>query len=355
MDERTHAAPSTPLVEVLVETTDGELRERLLVECVHAMGLAAGVVLCHPSRNGWKPALGRGDAPEHVVSAALGALTRGAAWKWEGPGWCTLLAGIGAEARALVFAAPGAEAGEGIDQVQALLALLTMLAEPGTPAAPLPAAADEEERLRRHDLRNALHAVTSTHELLKRFGADLSETERTQFERSLEDECARVSRLAVRRASLHARELGHALEAVLLAERAPCAMARIDLVPDLPATQPAATSALSPDHAARALQNLLVNAREALAGRDGGRIEVSLRCEGELWCLTVEDDGPGIAPELAGRLFKQGASSKGTGRGSGLASIASTLRALGGSIVAGRSRLGGARFALRWPLVVAQG
>lgn len=354
MHEPAHAEPATPLVEVLVETTDAGLRERLLLECVHAMELARGVTLCHPSPAGWRPALSRGEFDASVVAHALGALTRGAEWKWNGPGWCTLLAGEGAQARALVFARPNADSDAGIDQVQALLFLATMLAEAGAPPSPLPAAADEDERLRRHDLRNALHAVTSTHELLKRFGADLSHEERTQFERSLEDECARVSRLAVRRASLHARELVHALEAVLLAERAPCAMARIELAGDLPAHQPAATSALSPDHAARALQNLLVNAREALAGRDGGRIEVSLRCEGELWCLTVEDDGPGIAPELAGRLFEQGASSKGAGRGSGLASMSATLRALGGSIVAGRSRLGGARFALRWPLLVPQ-
>jgi hypothetical protein len=34
-----------------------------------------------------------------------------------------------------------------------------------------------------------------------------------------------------------------------------------------------------------------------------------------------------------------------------LASIAAQLQALGGSAVAGRSKLGGARFALRWPIL----
>ena len=143
--------------------------------------------------------------------------------------------------------------------------------------------------------------------------------------------------------------LSTALEAVLLAERAPCALERIELLSKLPDTS-LPSSVLAPDAAARALQNLLVNAREALAGR-GGRIEVQLCTEGELWCLTVDDNGPGIAPDLSERLFTQGASNKGHGRGSGLASIAAQLQALGGSAVAGRSKLGGARFALRWPVM----
>jgi len=217
------------------------------------------------------------------------------------------------------------------------------------PLAPLPAAKTEEERIRRHDLRNALHAVTSTHELLKRFGAELPTDERERFERSLEDECARVSRMAVGSTHPSSETLSTALEAVLLAERAPCAMERIELLSKLPDSIPA-SSVLAPDAAARALQNLLVNAREALAGR-GGRIEVQLCTEGELWCLTVDDNGPGIAPDLSERLFTQGASNKGHGRGSGLASIAAQLQALGGSAVAGRSKLGGARFALRWPIL----
>ena len=332
MDGGAHAFASTAVVEVLVETTDPQLRERLLVECVHAMGLARGVALLHPSEQGWSLRVQRGsvDLPKHLQDV-----------------W--LRAGEGPAARALLLSNPYADQEDRQDEVQSLLFLLTVLGVDAEPLAPLPAAKTEEERIRRHDLRNALHAVTSTHELLKRFGAELPTEERERFERSLEDECARVSRMAVGSTHPGSETLSTALEAVLLAERAPCALERIELLSKLPDTT-LPPSVLAPDAAARVLQNLLVNAREALAGR-GGRIEVQLCTEGELWCLTVDDNGPGIAPDLSERLFTQGASNKGHGRGSGLASIAAQLQALGGSAVAGRSKLGGARFALRWPVM----
>jgi PAS domain S-box-containing protein len=91
----------------------------------------------------------------------------------------------------------------------------------------------------------------------------------------------------------------------------------------------AAAGQLSNDTAtplALMLSELLTNAlTHGLAGRDTGKVSVSLAREGEGFCLQVEDDGPGFTPGKSHR------SSSGLGLVSGLA------RQLGGSLtVTGR-------------------
>ncbi|MGD3167887.1 ATP-binding protein, partial [Xanthomonas citri pv. citri] len=92
------------------------------------------------------------------------------------------------------------------------------------------------------------------------------------------------------------------------------------------------------------IANLCRNAAEAGATRvrctTGGR--------GDAVAITVEDDGPGIDPADAHRVFGYGWSSKtddaGFGRGVGLAVVRRTATDRGGSVVVGRSAtLGGAR------------
>ncbi|CAL4859213.1 ATP-binding protein [Microbacterium sp. MM2322] len=90
--------------------------------------------------------------------------------------------------------------------------------------------------------------------------------------------------------------------------------------------------------------NLCRNAGEAGATR----VRCVLRdAEGRL-LGAVEDDGPGIDPTLAGRIFAQGFSTKddasGFGRGYGLDTVRRTVTSRGGTIEVGASALGGARF-----------
>jgi two-component system sensor histidine kinase PhoQ len=61
--------------------------------------------------------------------------------------------------------------------------------------------------------------------------------------------------------------------------------------------------------------------------------------------LTVEDDGPGIDPDLAGRLPQRWRRADPTapGHGLGLAIVASIVSAYGGVLRIDTSRLGGAR------------
>ncbi|MDY0830047.1 ATP-binding protein [Microbacterium sp. BG28] len=92
------------------------------------------------------------------------------------------------------------------------------------------------------------------------------------------------------------------------------------------------------------LTNLGRNAAEAGAGR----IRCTLREHGDLLAGAVEDDGPGVDPRQATRIFALGFSSKsdasGSGRGIGLDLVRRLVTARGGTIEVGTSTLGGARF-----------
>ena len=67
--------------------------------------------------------------------------------------------------------------------------------------------------------------------------------------------------------------------------------------------------------------------------------------------LVVEDTGPGIAPEIADRLFTPYVTTKGSrGTGLGLALAHRIIAEHGGTIEAGRAHRGGAAFTVRLPL-----
>lgn len=91
------------------------------------------------------------------------------------------------------------------------------------------------------------------------------------------------------------------------------------------------------------------NVRLAAAPSEKGRIcLVARRAEGRLVELSVEDDGPGIAPSVRDTLFKPFVTTKGQGTGLGLAITRRIVEEHGGSIEAGDSdALGGARFTIR--------
>jgi two-component system CitB family sensor kinase len=96
-------------------------------------------------------------------------------------------------------------------------------------------------------------------------------------------------------------------------------------------------SSLSPawerhaDTLVTAVGNLTENAFEALGGRPGS-VTVLIGEDPEGAQIEVEDSGPGVPPEVAARLFTRGASSKGEGRGYGLAGVQARVLALGGEL-----------------------
>jgi two-component system, NtrC family, nitrogen regulation sensor histidine kinase NtrY len=81
-----------------------------------------------------------------------------------------------------------------------------------------------------------------------------------------------------------------------------------------------------------------------------GTIVVSAVREGDGAQIAVDDDGPGIATSMRGRIFDPYFTTKADGTGLGLAIVKKIVVEHGGEIAAERSaRLGGARFVLHLP------
>lgn len=100
----------------------------------------------------------------------------------------------------------------------------------------------------------------------------------------------------------------------------------------------------------RVLVNLLVNALEAMPG--GGTIHISAVTDCQSVLIRVRDTGPGISPEMRGRLFQPFATAgKSSGIGLGLAFSRQAVMDHGGEMWTEPSP-GGACFAFRLPTTI---
>jgi two-component system sensor histidine kinase PilS (NtrC family) len=102
----------------------------------------------------------------------------------------------------------------------------------------------------------------------------------------------------------------------------------------------------------QAFSNLLRNSLEACPE---GQAAIAVRGEvvaGDVY-VTVDDNGPGLAPAALARLFQPFATTKATGTGLGLAIVQKVIVSHNGVVSAGRSASGGARFQVRLPVHVA--
>ena len=111
----------------------------------------------------------------------------------------------------------------------------------------------------------------------------------------------------------------------------------------------------NPDDLHRLAANLLENGVRHTP--PGSRIVISVRREGESAVLEVSDDGHGIPPEIGDQIFARfvrgdgpGDLSADSGTGLGLAIVKAVATSHGGTVEAGRSPSGGARFSVRVPL-----
>lgn len=102
------------------------------------------------------------------------------------------------------------------------------------------------------------------------------------------------------------------------------------------------------NHLSEILLNLLTNAREAT--RADGTIKVTTRCNRELAVvITIEDDGPGIAPENLNRIFEAYYTTKSQGSGLGLTIVKHNVELYNG-VLEVDSELGkGVRFTITFP------
>jgi len=91
-----------------------------------------------------------------------------------------------------------------------------------------------------------------------------------------------------------------------------------------------ASCAFDPEQMSRAIDNLLINALQHTPA--GGRVELKAAVADRTITFTVTDTGPGIAPDIAARLFEPFATSRADGVGLGLSIVREIAAAHGGTV-----------------------
>lgn len=99
----------------------------------------------------------------------------------------------------------------------------------------------------------------------------------------------------------------------------------------------------------QAFSNLLRNSLEACQGRQAAIVVRGAVIGGDVY-VTVDDNGPGLAPAALSRLFQPFATTKAAGTGLGLAIVQKVIVSHNGVVIAGAGPLGGARFQVRLPV-----
>jgi signal transduction histidine kinase len=206
-----------------------------------------------------------------------------------------------------------------------------------------------------HEIRNPLVSIKAFVQLLPQHYQD--PVFRDKFFHLIGDEVMRIDRLteqlldlasprvySAQMVELH-RVLNSTLELVATkaADKRVQFLADFSAKPDLVHTDASA--------AKQVLLNLCFNAIQALETRPGERwVKLSTRNGAGTVEVTVEDSGPGIAPEIRPRLFQPFQSTKSTGFGLGLAICSDILSGLDATITVDPAMPGrGATFRIVFP------
>lgn len=216
-----------------------------------------------------------------------------------------------------------------------------------------------------HDLNNMLGGIVATAELVQARGRCGGEDVR--------DLEAIVSQ-AVKASRLIRQVLAFSRQDLLNPEVAPLETLLEPLLPTLKAIAgpraalelalaPAGPVRVDPTALERIVVNLVLNAREA-APTDGGRIRVTtarigpaqrplsargFMPPGSYAALRVEDNGPGVPPAIAARIFEPYFTTRPDGQGLGLATAFGLAKQSGGFLLQAPGALGGAGFTLFLP------
>jgi signal transduction histidine kinase/CheY-like chemotaxis protein len=218
-----------------------------------------------------------------------------------------------------------------------------------------------------HELNNPLTAIMGYAQLL--LGKGLTPAQLSEAERVFQE--AERARRIVKNLLYFAREnraertrveLNEIIERTLALRsyelRVEDIAVECDLAPHLPATL------ADPYQLQQVILNLLVNAEHALLeGRGRGHVWIRTRhiIEGvankvrDRIILEVADDGPGIPPEIASRVFDPFFTSKpsGVGTGLGLSIVYGIVHQHGGDVAFDNRPGGGARFIVDLPVIEA--
>lgn len=178
-----------------------------------------------------------------------------------------------------------------------------------------------------HEVKNPLAPIRAAVETLRRLRAREDPEFFAYFDeatRTVLDEVHRLSNMVTeftrfaRLPAPHPQQIDLAdVAGQIVRLHAPAAKARLHLAAG---RQPFLVRA-DRDQVVQALTNLVVNALDAVASMgEKGEVSVSIDSPDSAYAaITVADNGPGIAPEIASRLFEPYATTKPQGTGLGLA------------------------------------
>jgi C4-dicarboxylate-specific signal transduction histidine kinase len=184
----------------------------------------------------------------------------------------------------------------------------------------------------RAELEQVLAETSSGVERVQQIVLDIKGFSRRDTEESTACALADVVADAVRLAAVRLKHLAHV---------------KVELPAELPPVL------ATPRRLVQVLLNLLVNAGDAIeeSGRVPGEILVRGEVRGQRVVLLVEDNGPGIPPEVLPRLFETFLTTKGPEKGTGLGLVISRelLAHCGATLTAENRKEGGARLRIEWP------
>jgi PAS domain S-box-containing protein len=210
-----------------------------------------------------------------------------------------------------------------------------------------------------HELNNPLAIVIAQTTLLADKAGDDDTRRRAERIRAAADRCGRIvkSFLAMARQKPPQREALDIAEVV----RSSLDMvgyglrsAGIEVETEFPATLPAIMA--DRDLMSQVVSNIILNGQQALMERPlPRRIDISARQENGRVILRFADNGPGVPPQIAARIFDPYFTTKaaGVGTGIGLSISRSIIEAHGGELALSDRPGGGAVFEVRIPVATA--
>jgi two-component system nitrogen regulation sensor histidine kinase NtrY len=140
-------------------------------------------------------------------------------------------------------------------------------------------------------------------------------------------------------------EIVRSVTALYVGGEAPVEVKLVDTLPELDADR---------DQLNQVVLNLVENARDAISKKSNGKIVVSTRMgdANDRAMLVVEDNGPGVPPDLKDKVFAPYFTTKHAkgGTGLGLAIVHRIVSDHGGRITITDAKGGGAKFAIELPL-----
>jgi signal transduction histidine kinase len=210
-------------------------------------------------------------------------------------------------------------------------------------------------RMVAHEVRNPLQSLELLTSLI---AAEEVAAERDALARSIQEEI-RALDMVVTRVLREGAHRGHQLPLHRTKTRlAPIVQhvltlrspeARVHGIELVPGTLDPVEAEIDAALVGRSIENLVLNALQAVPP-SRGKVQVSLIGSEAEARIVVDDNGPGVDPELADHVFEIDVTGRTGGTGLGLALVKEVIDAHRGYVSHDRSPLGGARFTARLPL-----